>query len=270
MMAESKIEVIEPVESTLPPLSDEERAVYDWQFDVGGFGEESQRRLKAATVLISRVGGLGGSVAWQLAAAGVGKLVLAHAGNIKPSDLNRQTLMTHERIGSSRLDSAVERLRALNPRLKVKAIPENADQANVSGLAAGVDCIVDCAPLFVERFALNHAAIANQKPIVECAVNDLELHLTSIVPGSSPCLRCIYPEENPEWKRRFPVLGAVSGTAGSLAAMEVIKLLTGMGESLVGRMLVADLRSMEFRKLRLKRWSNCPECAHLYHDGGSL
>ncbi|HAV63861.1 MAG TPA: MoeZ/MoeB, partial [Verrucomicrobiales bacterium] len=217
--------MLDQLETTLPTLTDDERAVYDWQFGVEGFGEEGQRRLKAATVLISRVGGLGGSVAWQLAAAGVGRLVLAHAGNIKPGDLNRQTLMTHDRIGESRLESAVERLRAFNPRLELVAVPENVSPANARGLVEQADLVIDCAPLFAERYALNHAAVALGRPMVECAVFDLELHLTTLLPGRSPCLRCLYPEENPLWTRRFPVLGAVSGTAGSLAAMEAIKWL---------------------------------------------
>jgi len=269
-MAASNPAMLEQLETTLPLLTDEERAVYEWQFGVGGFGEEGQRKLKAATVLISRVGGLGGSVAWQLAAAGVGRLVLAHAGNIKPSDLNRQTLMAHDRIGESRLESAVERLRALNPRLEVVAVPENAGDINAVELVRQADVVVDCAPLFVERFALNHAAVVLRKPMIECAVNDLELHLTTLVPGRSPCLRCLYPEENPLWTRRFPVLGAVSGAAGSLAAMEVIKSIAGFGEPLVGQMLIGDLRSMDFRKLRVRRQPDCPECAELPDEGESL
>jgi len=196
--------MLEPLPMRLPSLTDEERAVYDWQFGVAGFGEEGQRRLKAATVLVSRIGGLGGSVAWQLAAAGIGRLILAHAGDIKPSDLNRQTLMTHDRIGTSRLDSAVERLRALNPRLEVVAVPENAGPANVLDLARDADLIVDCAPLFRERFALNHASVALGRPMIECAVFDLELHLTTLVPGRSPCLRCLYAEENPLWTMPCP------------------------------------------------------------------
>lgn len=270
MTVESKIEMPERTAETLPSLTEEERGVYAWQLDVGGFGEEGQRRLKAATVLVSRIGGLGGSVAWQLAAAGVGRLVLAHAGNIKPSDLNRQTLMTHSGIGESRLDSAIERLRAFNPRLDVVAVPENASPHNALDLARDADVIVDCAPLFSERYALNHAAVVLGKPMVECAVNDLELHLTTLVPGRSPCLRCLYPEENTGWTRRFPVIGAVSGAAGSLAAMEAIKVITGMGEPLIDRMLVADLRSMEFRKVRTRRLPGCGECSQIQLNEGDL
>lgn len=247
----------------LLPLNAEERAVYEWQLDIEGFGEASQRRLKGATVLISRIGGLGGSVAWQLAAAGVGRLILAHAGNIKPSDLNRQTLMTHDRIGTARLASAVEKLRALNPRLDIVAVPENASTENAEPLARAADVIVDCAPLFQERFALNHAAVTLRKPMIECAVYDLELHLTTLIPGRTPCLRCLYPESNPHWTRRFPVLGAVSATAGSLAAVEVVKVLAGLGEPLAGRMLIGDLRAMTFRQVRIQRLADCAECGRL-------
>ncbi|MBE0545784.1 MAG: HesA/MoeB/ThiF family protein [Verrucomicrobia bacterium] len=247
----------------LPPLNAEERSVYEWQFNIEGFGEAGQRKLKGATVLISRIGGLGGSVAWQLAAAGIGRLILAHAGNIKPSDLNRQTLMTQDRIGTARLDSAMDRLRAFNPRLEIVAVPENASMDNTLQLAREADVIVDCAPLFGERFALNHAAVTLRRPMIECAVYDLELHLTTLIPGRTPCLRCLYPESNPHWTRRFPVLGAVSATAGSLAATEVVKVLTGLGEPLAGRMLIGDLRTMTFRQVRIQRLADCTECGNL-------
>lgn len=247
-----------------PPLTGEERAVYDWQLDVAGFGEAGQRRLKAASVLISRVGGLGGSVAMQLASAGIGRLILAHAGNIKPSDLNRQTLMTHDRIGTSRLDSAAERLRALNPRVEIIAFPWNVSPENAGDLVRRADVVVDCAPLFAERFALNHASVTQRKPMIECAVRETELHLTTLWPGRTPCLRCLYPEANPEWTRRFPILGTVAATAGALAAMEVIKLLTGAGSTLAGILLTADLRSMTFRRLNIRRLLDCPECASVH------
>src|SRR3954447_5671124 len=108
-----------------PTLTDEERAVYEWQMWVPGFGEEGQRKLKGASVLVSRVGGVGGLVAYELAAAGVGRAVLAHAGAVKPRDPNRPPLMTHAAIGSSRVECAARRLRELNPHVEVVAIPEN-------------------------------------------------------------------------------------------------------------------------------------------------
>ncbi len=252
-----------PAEEDLPELSPAERAAHAWQFDVAGFGELGQRRLKGASVLISRIGGLGGMVAFQLAAAGVGRLILAHGGNIRPDDLNRQLLMTHDRIGTSRMDSAIERLRALNPRLEIVAEPANVSDANADRLVAQADLVVDCAPLFAERFALNRAAVARRVPMVEAAVFDLEFHLTTFVPGQTGCLRCLYPEANPGWTRRFPVLGAVPGVVGSMAALEAIKMIAGFGETLRDELLVCDCRSFHVKKLRLHRIADCPECGAL-------
>src|SRR5205809_708303 len=107
------------------PLTEAERAIYEWQLWVPDFGEEGQQRLKGASVLISRCGGVGGAVAFELAAAGVGRLVLAHAGNLRANDLNRQLLMTHAGIGQPRMELAAQRLRELNPHIEVEAIAEN-------------------------------------------------------------------------------------------------------------------------------------------------
>lgn len=247
----------------LPQLTNEERAIYEWQMWVPGFGEEGQRKLKASSVLISRVGGLGGMVAYELAAAGVGKLVLAHAGNLKPSDLNRQLLQRHDQVGKPRIDTIVKRLKQLNPRLEIVAVPENVSEANAASLVAQADVVVDAAPLFEERFALNRAAVAARKPMVECAMYSMEAHLTTILPGRTPCLECIVPEKPPHWKREFPVIGAVSGVAGCLGAVEVIKLITGLGEPLGGKMLVMDLATMDFRRLKTARRKDCPVCSRI-------
>ena len=241
-------------------LSPEERAVYEWQMWTPDFGEAGQEKLKGSSVLVTRVGGLGSVVAYELAAAGIGKLVLAHAGNVKPSDLNRQLLMTHNWLGKPRVESARRRLLELNPRLEIVAVPENASEANAQSLVKQVDLIVDCAPLFEERFALNREAVRQQRPLIECAMYELEATLTTIIPGESPCLACLHPEPPPVWKREFPVFGAVSGTVGCLAAMEAIKLLAGFGEPLLGRMLSCDLRTMAFRIHTLERRSECDVC----------
>ena len=133
-------------------LTEHERQVYQWQTWVHGFGEPGQRRLKGASVLVSRCGGLGGVVAYQLAAAGVGKLILAHAGNIRPSDLNRQLLMTHDALGTPRVECARQRLLQLNPRLRIEAVAENVTEQNAHHLVAQADLVVDCAPLFEDAF----------------------------------------------------------------------------------------------------------------------
>jgi molybdopterin/thiamine biosynthesis adenylyltransferase len=241
-------------------LSNDERAVYEWQLDIPGFGEAGQEKLKAATVLISRVGGLGGVVAYELAAAGVGHLILAHGGNIKPSDLNRQLLMTAEAVGTSRMASAVRRLRDLNPLIKITGIPEHINEANVASLVAQANVVIDCAPLFAERFLMNQAAVRSGKPMIDCAVYELQAQLTTFIPGQTPCLACLYPDNPPAWKRRFPVFGAVSGALGGLAAIEAIKIISGLGKPLAGQMLVMDYRTMMFQRIQICRRKDCPVC----------
>ena len=244
----------------LPELSDIEKEVYSWQTTVEGFGEKGQRKLKNASVMISRIGGLGGLVAYELAAAGVGRLILAHGGDLKPSDLNRQLLMKSKAVGSSRMDCAVERLKELNPRLEITPIPENVTESNVSDLVAGADVVVDCAPLFEERYLMNREAFKQGKPLVECSMFEMEAHITSFKPGSTGCLQCLYPEKPDYWQRRFPVFGAVSGMVGCLGAMEAIKIIAGLGEPLFGRLLTCDLKSMKFHQVHLRPSPNCPVC----------
>ena len=241
-------------------LTEEERAIYEWQMWVPGVGEEGQRKLKSASVLISRVGGLGGLVALELAAAGVGRLVLAHGGVLLPSDLNRQLLQTHDHIGKPRIDSIVRRLRELTPRCDVIGIGENASEDNADALVAQADIIVDAAPMFQERLALNAAAFRAGKPLVECAMHTLECSVTTFIPGKTGCLACYVPEVPPTWKRQFPVFGAVSGTAACIGAMEVIKLITGIGTSLGGELLSMNLADMKFRKVRLPKRTDCTVC----------
>jgi len=240
-----------------------ERSVYQWQMWVEDFGEAGQETLKSSSVMISRVGGVGSVVAYELAAAGVGTMVLAHGGNVKPSDLNRQLLMTQDGIGKPRIDSVRRRLLELNPRLNLVTLGENVNESNARGLVEQCDVIVDCAPLFSERFAMNEQSVSQRKPLVECAMYDLEAQITTIIPGQTPCLRCLFPETPPTWKRQFPVFGAVSGTVGCLGAMEAIKVLTGIGTPLLGRWLKMDLREMTFRTLQTKRRLDCARCGSI-------
>lgn len=243
------------------PLNDEERATYEWQITVADFGEAGQEKLKGATVLVSRCGGLGSVVCYELAAAGIGNLVLAHGGNVKHSDLNRQLLMTYDWLGKPRIETVERRLLDLNPRLNIRGVAENVSEENVSDLMDGVDVVIDCAPLFEERYAMNREAWSRGIPIVECAMFDLDAQITTMVPGKTACLRCLHPETPPVWKRQFPVFGAVSGTIGCLAAMEAVKLIAGFGECLLNRMMLFDMRSMKVRQHRIEPRNGCPVCS---------
>lgn len=241
-------------------LTDDERAVYEWQLWAPGFGEAGQERLKKASVLVSRVGGVGGAAAQYLAMAGVGRIVLAHAGNVRPGDLNRQTLMTHAGLGKARVEMAKRHLLALNPRVDVVTFDENISDDNAGHLLDLADLVVSAAPLFEERLAMNRAAVLHHKPLVDCAMYDFDLQVMTVLPGRSACLACLYPEVPPAWRRQFPVFGAVSGVAGCLGAVEAIKVLAGLGEPLAGRLLLGDLRQMSFRRVAVSRRAECPVC----------
>ena len=243
------------------PLTQEEKDTYSWQTTVPGFGEEGQTKLKNSTVFISRVGGLGSVVAYELAAAGIGKMILAHGGNVKHSDLNRQLLMTYDWLGKPRIESVERRLKELNPRLEIVGYNSNVNEDNAVELMKDADLIVDCAPLFEERYQMNLQAVANDIPLVECAMFEMQAQITTIIPGETPCLSCIYPENPPGWKRRFPVFGAVSGTVGCMAAMEAVKVLSGLGDTLKSKLLSFDLRDMTFLKSPLMKKEDCPICS---------
>jgi len=245
-------------------LTDDELARYEWQIWTPGFGREGQEKLRGAAVLVSRCGGLGSPVAYELAAAGLGRIVVAHGGNVKPSDLNRQLLMTTDWLGKPRAESAERRLRELNPDIEIEAIPENINADNVAELVSKVDIVVSAAPLFEERLLMNREAVRQGKVLVEAAMYDTDANVATIVPGKTPCLACFYPEDPPAWKREFPVFGAVSGTVACIAAMEVIKSISGFAPTLQDNMLMIDFRTMAFRMLKMKRNPNCPVCGHLW------
>jgi molybdopterin-synthase adenylyltransferase len=242
------------------PLTPDDRARYEWQLSAHGFGEAGQARLKGATVLVTRIGGVGGALAHQLAAAGVGKLILAHAGNLRVDDLNRQLLMSQAGVGQSRVEQATRRLREFNSLIEIESVPGNVNENNVEDLVRRADAVACCAPVFAERLLLNRAAVQQGKPLVDCAMFELEIQLVTVVPGQAPCLACLYPQEPPAWQRRFPVFGAAAGTVGCLGAMEIIKLLSGLAEPPSGRMLIGDLRTMEFRNMQLRRDPQCRVC----------
>jgi molybdopterin/thiamine biosynthesis adenylyltransferase len=242
------------------PLSESERQRYEWQMWIPDLGEEGQLKIRQAKVLISRVGGLGGLAAYELAAAGVGTLILAHAGNVKPSDLNRQLLMQESAIGSSRVQTAANRLRAFNPYIQIVEIPENISTENADRLVRLADVVVCCVPKFEERLALNEACVRANKPMVDCAMYEFTCQVTTIIPHETACVACRVPEVPPTWKRQFPVLGAVPGVAGCLGAIEAIKLITGIGEPLKNRLALFDLKMGRFRTLQLQRRGDCSVC----------
>jgi molybdopterin/thiamine biosynthesis adenylyltransferase len=247
--------------NTVRWLSDRELERYRRQLMLSGFTIEHQQRLKDSTALIAGIGGLGGTAAIYLAVAGIGKLVIAHYGNLTLSNMNRQILMKHEWIGKSRVIQAKKSIEDINPDVDVEIYDERITKDNVDKLLYGVNIALSARPNFYERRVLNNACVRKGIPMVEAAMNGMEGYIFNIIPGITPCLNCLYPEDNNEWEELgFPVLGSVSGMLGCMMAIEAIKLLTGYGRPLLSKMLMFNTIDMEFRKLNIRRDEDCKVC----------
>ena len=244
-------------------MNDEERLRYSRQILLPGFGETAQARLRAARVLIVGLGGLGSPVAMYLTAAGVGRLLLADFDAVDLSNLQRQLLHTSERVGWTKADSAVAALRALNPHPELVPIKRSLNTERLAELAAEVDLIVDASDNFPTRFAANAAAVGAGIPLVSGAAIRAEGQI-AVFSGrrGDGCYRCLYPDDGAteETCAREGVLAPVVGIIGSLQANEAIKLLTGYGEPLLGRLLLLDAATTAVRTLRIPPDPACPVC----------
>ena len=243
-------------------LSEFDLQRYERQIRLHGFGQQAQRRLKSSSVFVSRVGGVGGTAAMNLARAGIGKLVLAHPGRVEPEFLNRCQLLFPADLGRSFVDVWAERLKSINPDVEIVTLRDSVNEANVPGLVAQADLIVDGAPLFEERYLMNREAVAQHKPLCMGALFGMEGYVTAIVPGETPCLGCIYPEKPDYWTNHhvFPVIGPSAVIVGTMAAMEAIKLLTGFGTPLKNVLWFFDLETNDSRRFHVNRNSDCPVC----------
>jgi molybdopterin/thiamine biosynthesis adenylyltransferase len=211
--------------------------------------------------MVAGVGGLGGTAALYLAAAGIGRLILVHAGNLTLSNMNRQVLMKHKAIGKSRVDQARKTILEMNPEVEIQVIDERITAANVGMLVRAAQIALSARPNFEERRTLNKACIEKGIPMVEAAMNGMEGYLFNVLPRVTHCIHCVYPEDDPSWEEMgFPVMGAVSGMLGCIMALEAIKLLTGYGKPLLSEMLVFNTYDMDFRKVRIPRDEHCEIC----------
>lgn len=240
----------------------EELERYDRQVKLSGFGIEKQAKLKQSAALVVGVGGLGSLALYYLAAAGVGRILLVDKERVELSNLNRQIIHWTKDVGRPKVESAAEKLRELNPDVKVEPLHAPASGEVLEELVKEVDVVVDCLDNYSTRFLLNEVCLRHGKPLVHGAVYGMEGRATTIIPGRTPCLRCIIPKNPPEQKG-FPVLGPAVGVIASVEALEAIKLLTGVGELLAGRLLVFDGESMSFEIVQVRRNPNCPACGKL-------
>lgn len=242
-------------------LSEREVERYRRQLMVRGFDLKHQEMLRNSTALIAGIGGLGGTAALYLAVAGIGKMTLAHYGRLTRSNMNRQVLMRDDWIGKTRVDQAKRTINGINPDVEIEIHDQRSSEDNIESLLTSVDLAISARPNFRERRVLNGACVEKGIPMVEAAMNGMEGYLFNVVPGETPCLHCLYPEDDPAWEELgFPVLGAVSGALGCLMAIEAIKLLTGYGKPLASQMLVFNTFDMEFRKVKIRRDTRCEVC----------
>jgi molybdopterin-synthase adenylyltransferase len=249
-------------------FSEVELQRYERQIRIDGFGIAAQLKLKSSAVFISRVGGVGGTAAMNLARAGIGKLVLAHGGSIVPEYLNRMQVVLPEDVGRLCIEVWVERLRQINPAVEIFSIAENVNEANVAGLMEQADLVIDGAPLFEERYAMNREAVRQGKPICMGAMYSTEGYVTTIVPGETPCLTCLYPEKPDYWTnvKVFPAIGPGPVIIGATVAMEAIKVLTGFGQPLKNTLAFFDLETNATKHLKVKRRPGCPVCGGIHRE----
>ena len=224
-------------------------------------GVEGQRRLSTASVLIVGVGGLGSAVALYLTAMGVGKLILIDDGSVELSNLNRQILYSLQDLGLKKVEVARSRLRELNPHVTIETYDQRLDEVLAIELVKRVDVVVDALDNWESRLVLNKVCIEYGKPLIHAGVEGFYGQIMTIVPGKGPCLACLFREVPRTSQRVIPVLGAVSGVLGTLEAIETVKILLSMGKPLVGRMLIIDLLSMDFRSVEVRRNPRCPVCS---------
>jgi len=235
---------------------------YKRQLMLAGFNSDHQERLGRSTALIAGIGGLGGTAALYLAAAGIGRLVLVHRGDLTLSNLNRQILMREDWIGRPRVIMAQKRIQEINSEVVVEIHDKLFSEDTAPAFIRDADIALSARPNFRERRLLNAACVGKGIPMVEAAMNGMEAYLFNIIPGATPCLHCVFPVDNPEWQELgFPVLGAVSGTLGCLMAVEAIKILTGFGKPLTSGMLTFNLMDMHFTTLNIHRDEQCPVCS---------
>jgi adenylyltransferase/sulfurtransferase len=241
----------------------EEKALerYWRQIQIDGIGKEGQERLKAARVVIAGAGGLGSVISIYLVAAGIGKIRIIDHDVVELSNLNRQILYGDSDVGKKKTEVAVDKLQFLNPDIRIEALSETITERNADKLFSDFDAIVDAMDNFPIRYLLNEMAIKNKIPLFHGAVRGFEGRVTTIIPGISPCLRCIFPR--PPEPEITPVVGVTPAVIGSIQATEVIKYILGIGQMLAGRLLVYDGRSMEFMEVKLERHPGCQVCQHI-------
>jgi sulfur-carrier protein adenylyltransferase/sulfurtransferase len=246
-------------------LSKEQRERYSRHLLIPEVGAEGQQKLLDAKVLLLGAGGLGSPAALYLAAAGVGTLGIVDNDAVDLSNLQRQVIHSTDRIGTPKVDSAEETMKAINPDVEVVKYPVRLDASNILEIIEGYDLIVDGLDNFPTRYLLNDASVRLRIPVVSAAILGFEGQLSVFAPYEGPCYRCLFPEPPPA--ELAPscgangVLGVLPGTMGLLQSTEVIKLIIGQGDPLIGRLLLYDALAASFTTVKVHRDPDCPICS---------
>lgn len=237
---------------------------YSRQLILPQIGGKGQRRLLDSSVLVVGAGGLGSPAAFYLAAAGVGTIGLLDGDTVEVSNLQRQILHHTGTLGMTKVASAAQALRALNPDVTICQHPVRLRAANARALVAPYDVVVSGVDNFPTRYLLNDTCVLEKKPLVEAGILRFDGIVTTIIPGKSPCYRCFFPQVPPPGAAptcaEAGVLGAVAGLVGAIQAGEAIKLLVGAGELLSGRLLIVDMLHLTFHEVSVERDPACRVC----------
>jgi molybdopterin/thiamine biosynthesis adenylyltransferase/rhodanese-related sulfurtransferase len=254
-----------PLEVTAGALEPAQRTRYSRHLLIPEVGEEGQLKLLQSRILLIGAGGLGSPAALYLAAAGVGTLGIVDADVVDETNLQRQVLHSTASLGQAKVESAERRLRELNPDVEVRAYKEQLTSENIERiLGEGWDVIVDGADNFPTRYLVNDAAVFHELPLVHGSIFRFEGQVTVFQPRRGPCYRCLFPQPPPPELApscaEGGVLGVLPGVIGSLQANEAIKLTLGLGEPLIGRLLLFDAQTTTFTEVALRRDPDCPVC----------
>jgi adenylyltransferase/sulfurtransferase len=252
------------LEKNMPRLGERQQDRYIRHSVLPGVGKDGLERLRSSSVLIVGAGGLGSPCALYLAAVGVGRIGLLDSDRVDLSNLNRQILHDTCRLGIPKALSGMETLNRFNPDVRVVSIIERIRPENAVKLLTGFDIVLDCTDNFAAKFLLNDACVQCRKPLVHAGVSQYGGQVMTVLPGQGPCYRCVFSEPPPDGVVPSPVeagiLGAVPGVIGTIQATEAIKFLLGLGDLLVGRLLVYDALKMAFREVPISRDPDCAAC----------
>jgi len=247
---------------SLVKLSENEKERYARQLIIKNWGEPAQQKLKQSTIAIIGIGGLGSPVSFYATAAGIGKIRIIDDDVVDLSNLNRQIVHFTPDISKMKVESAQEKLNALNPEVTIEPFSITLTRENIQNAIEGCSIVLDCLDNFQTRFLLNETCIKLGIPYIHAAVYALEGRVLTIIPGKGPCLQCFYPNVPKEMKP-FPVLGAAVGITASIEITEAIKVLTGIGNPLIGRLLIIDGENMKFDIIEIKQNPQCPICGEI-------